>query len=93
MRARSAVVVGGLAAAGLAAVRKLRQGRGEPASDPAVELRRKLHESRGLAGEREEFEAAETPVDRAEPAVDERRRDVHEQARAAADELQNPPNG
>jgi hypothetical protein len=93
MRARSAFVVGGLAAAGLAAVRKLRPRRNAPAADPALELRRKLDESRGLADEREQFEEAETPVDRAEPAVDERRRAVHEQARAAVDELQTPPNG
>ena len=88
-------MVGGLAAAGLAAVRKLRPRYAAPPADPdpAAELRRKLDESRGLAAEREEFEAAETPVDRAEPAVDERRRAVHEQARAAVDELQNPPNG
>jgi hypothetical protein len=55
--------------------------------DPrAEELRRKLAESRSIVEEREEFEAAETPVDRAEPAteVDERRRAVHERGRGTA---------
>jgi len=93
MRVRSALVLGGLAAAGAAAARKLRGHRGAPAADPALELRRKLDQSRDLAAEREEFEAAETPVDRVEPAVDDRRREVHEQARAAVDELRTPPNG
>jgi hypothetical protein len=60
------------------------------ASDPrADELRRKLAESRDLSAEREEFEAAETPVDRAEPVVDPdaRRREIHERGRAAAEEM------
>ena len=52
-------------------------------SDPrADELRRRLAESRQLAGEREEFEAAETPVDRAEaPRVEDRRSRVHDEGR------------
>jgi hypothetical protein len=59
----------------------------EPREDPrAEELRRKLAESRSIVEEREEFEAAETTVDRAEPApgLDERRRRVHERARGTA---------
>lgn len=56
-----------------------------PAGDPAEELRAKLAESRSVAGEREEFESGETPVDEADP--DARRRSVHEQARARMDEL------
>jgi hypothetical protein len=62
-----------------------------PARDPADELRRKLAESREVLEEREEFESAETPVDRAEPApdVDERRRRVYEEARAAARRMQD----
>jgi uncharacterized protein YlxW (UPF0749 family) len=94
MTARRAIVLVGAAAAAVAAARKVRPRRdaADPA-DPAVELRRKLAESRELAGEREEFEAAETPVDRAEPAVEDRRRDVHKQARSAVDEMQTPPNG
>ncbi len=54
--------------------------------DPAEELRAKLEESRVVVGEREEFEAGETPVDAA-PDPESRRRDVHEQARKRIDEL------
>lgn len=62
------------------------------AADPATELREKLAESRAVVEEREEFEAAETPVDEAEPAteVDERRKRVHRKARAATDEMRRP---
>ena len=59
----------------------------EPGDDPrAEELRRRLAEARTMVEEREEFEAAETPVDEAEPApgLDERRRRVHERARGTA---------
>jgi hypothetical protein len=61
----------------------------EPAFDPASELRRKLDESRSLVGEREEFESAETAVDEATVPgeLQERRRRVHEQGRAAVDEM------
>jgi hypothetical protein len=61
----------------------------EPAFDPAAELRRKLAEARPLVEEREEFEAAETPVDRAltPGELEERRLRVHEQGRAAVDEM------
>jgi len=54
-----------------------------PADDPAEELRRKLAESR----ESEESDAAPEP-----PAatVEERRTDVHEQGRAALDEMKPP---
>jgi hypothetical protein len=61
----------------------------EPAPDPAAELRRKLDEARTLVDERDDFEAAETTVDRA-PApgeLEERRRRVHERGRAAVDEM------
>ena len=58
----------------------------EPEVDPRAEaLRAKLEESKAAIGEREEFEAAETPVDEADP--DERRRRVHEAGRAAAEEM------
>ena len=42
-----------------------------------------------MVAEREEFEAAETTVDQAEPLADvgERRRQVHEAGRAAADRM------
>ena len=60
-------------------------------TDPrAEELRRKLDESRSLVEERDEFEAAEVTVDRAEPAPEDpqaRRRAVHESARATVDEM------
>jgi hypothetical protein len=62
----------------------------EPREDPrAEELRRKLAESRTIVEEREEFESAETPVDRAEtaPEVDERRKRVHEHGRRAAERM------
>jgi hypothetical protein len=53
--------------------------------DPADELRAKLAQARA-ADDREEFEAGEKPVDEV-PDVEERRRDVHERARAQIDEL------
>jgi hypothetical protein len=79
----------GAAGAGVAVYRKLRRAPA-PANDPrADELRRKLDESRTIVEEREEFEAAETPVDEVpEPAeVDDRRKAVHERGRAATDEM------
>ncbi|HZR93282.1 MAG TPA: hypothetical protein VFA44_12850 [Gaiellaceae bacterium] len=59
---------------------------------PADELKAKLAEARAAAHGREEDEAGETPVDvdvapAPDPAVDARRRSVHEQARAAIDEM------
>ena len=53
----------------------------------ADELREKLAEARSIVEEREEFEAAETPVDRAEPAPpgpEQRRQDVHAAGREIA---------
>jgi hypothetical protein len=60
-----------------------------PAEDRAEELRRRLEESRALVEEREAFEEGETTVDQADPdeSVDRRRREVHESARTAADEM------
>ena len=66
----------------------------EPRDDPrAEELRRKLAEARTIVEEREEFEAAETPVDRAEtaPEVDERRKRVHEEGRRTAERMRRRP--
>ena len=54
--------------------------------DPAESLRAKLEESRAVVDERERFEERETPVDEAADP-DERRRSVHEDARARMDEL------
>jgi hypothetical protein len=67
----------------------------EPPVDPrADELRRKLAEARTIVEERDEFEAAETPVDRAEaaPEVDERRRRVHEEGRRTAQRMRRRPD-
>ncbi|MBD0330197.1 MAG: hypothetical protein ICV64_08855 [Thermoleophilia bacterium] len=60
----------------------------EPGTDPrADELRRRLAESRELVEEREAFEEGELPVDRADPGPEERRRRIHDEARAAVDEI------
>lgn len=85
-----------IAALGALTARFLRRKREQPAeADPrAGELRQRLQESRAVVSEREEFEAAETPVDEVEPVadgpaqdVDERRREIHDRARAAAEEM------
>ena len=59
--------------------------------DPrADELRRKLAEARTIVGDREEFEAAEVPVDLAEPVPEDpesRRRAVHESARETVERM------
>jgi hypothetical protein len=93
MRARIAWLAGAVGVAG-AAYRALRRKQAPaPEEDPrAEELRRKLDESRTIVEEREEFEAAETPVDQAEaPDVEDRRKAVHERGRAAAEEMRGPP--
>jgi hypothetical protein len=102
MRARTAWLAGATGAA-IAVYRRLRRIPAPPASAPdprAEELRRRLDESRAIVAEREEFEAAETPVDAAEPGeggvsepaeVEGRRRAVHERGRAAADEMRGAP--
>jgi hypothetical protein len=54
--------------------------------DPAAELKAKLAQARAAASDRDAFESGETPVDQAaDPDI--RRRSVHEQARAAIDEM------
>ena len=93
MRRRKLLIGGGIAVAGGALYRKLRRkGRNEE-PDPALELRRKLDESRAVVQERDEFEAAEIPVDQAEPGIDERRRDVHRRAQASIEEMNEPEKG
>jgi hypothetical protein len=83
----------GAGLAGVFAARSLfkrRRPAAVPAPDPrAAELKQKLAEARDMADERDEFEAAETTVDAAEPPVDAeaRRREVHERGRAAAEEM------
>ena len=92
MRRPAAWLLGGLAAAGL--LRRRKQAAAPPAPDSeldprADELRQKLAESRAIVEEREEFEAAETPVDQAYAPDDPetRRRGVHEAGRAAAERM------
>src|SRR3954464_4329531 len=79
----------GGAAGGLAAGRWRRrqakpgaQGEGDPLQAPRAEL----EGSRAVVDEGERFEERETPVDQA-PDLDDRRRSVHEEARARMDEL------
>jgi hypothetical protein len=92
------------AAAGWALVRLLARRRdttqpARPDADTrAEELRRKLAESRAaLVDERERFEAGETTIDAAEPAPggpDARRRQVHDEGRAAVERMRGstPPS-
>ena len=66
-----------------------------PLHDPrADELRRKLEESRLLVSERDEFEGGETTVDEATPAEtpDDRRRRVHDEARAQVEQMRSTPD-
>jgi hypothetical protein len=74
--------------AGLAGIAWFR--RRKPAQpDPAEELKAKLAEAREATDEREEFEAGEKPVDEVPDDVDTRRREVHDRARAAIDDLRS----
>jgi MYXO-CTERM domain-containing protein len=87
MRHPLAWLLGGFALLGF-----LRRRRESPAGpDPrADELRRKLAESRSIVEERDQFEAAEVTVDRAEPAPvdpESKRRAVHEAARETVDRM------
>jgi hypothetical protein len=88
MRRPFAWLVGGLATLGLVRRRKKPTS---PAPDPrADELRRKLDESRSIVEEREEFEGAELPIDRAEPPPEDpasRRRAVHDAGRSTVDRM------
>ena len=85
------------AAGALAAYRALARRRAPaapaPAPEPdprAAELRARLAEARAAGDDRDEFEAGETPVDEAVALdPDARRREVHEQGRAAIDEMQS----
>ena len=92
MNGRKLLIGGGIAVAGGALYRKLRRKGAPHKPDPALELRQKLDESRAVVEERDEFEAAETPVDQAEPGIDERRRDVHRRAQASIDEMEDTGN-
>jgi hypothetical protein len=90
VRARLAFLGAAAAALGAVAARLRRTRQAEVEPDPrAAELRQRLDESRSVVSEREQFEEAETPVDEVEPVaeVDERRREIHDRARAAAEEM------
>jgi hypothetical protein len=65
--------------------RRLRKPQPAPAPDPAEELKQKLAESRSVEPER----PGEEPEPEPEPAapLDERRRAVHDRARASIDEM------
>ena len=82
--------------AGAAAYRALTRRPPAPAvPKPHVEaLKSKLAEARVAPDDREEFEAAETPIDQAEsvpPEIADRRRSVHERGREAADQMRRSP--
>lgn len=90
-----------LGAAGVAAGARLlrrrsHRGYSVVTADPAEELRQRLEESRGIAEERAEFEAGETPVDAFEDvapqSLEERRRRVHERAQEAIESMRLPPD-
>ena len=65
-------------------LRRRRRRRAEPDYSPADELRSKLAESRGAEEAPVETSAAERGL---ETELEERRRDVHERARGAIDDL------
>jgi hypothetical protein len=92
VKARLAWLAGAVGA--VAAYSRLRR-RPVAEEDPrAADLRRRLDESRSLVEERDEFEAAETPVDSAGDAgPDARRKAVHESGRAAADRMRGRSPG
>ena len=96
MRSRLAWLLAGFGlAAAIAARLRTRptpQRPSEPAPDPrADELRQRIAESREVLDERDEFEAAETPVDEADPEA--RRRDIHQRGRAAVDRMRGDGGG
>jgi len=81
---------------GLALVAVLRRRRRAPhpapEGDPRAEaLRERLAEAKSAVGEREEFEAGETPVDKVD--IDERRKRVQKRAQAAVEEMQSASGG
>ncbi len=98
---RSVAISAGVAAAGVVAALLRRRARPEPAALPGIdpraeELRRKLAQARETAAEEDELgaEAALDAVVEERPTredvrgdVDEARRRIHEDARAAAEEM------
>ena len=83
------------AAGGLAAYRAMRGTRPapQPVSDNrAEELKARLQHAREAIDDRDEFESGEVTVDEAEPLDPQARRaQVHEQGRAALDEMREKP--
>ena len=81
------------AAGGLVAYRALKGRRPEPETVPdtrAEDLKARLAQAREAGDDREEFESGEVTVDAAEPLDPQARRaEVHEQGRAALDEMKN----
>jgi len=79
------------AAGGLAAYRALRGTRPQPdvaADTRAEELKARLQQARDAPDDRDAFESGEVTVDQAEPLdPGTRRAQVHEQGRAALDEM------
>ena len=78
--------------AGAAAYRAITKRAPAPSMpEPHVEaLKTKLAEARVAADDREEFEAAETPIDQAEsvpPEIAARRESVHARGREAAEQM------
>jgi hypothetical protein len=97
VQGRLALLLGGAVVAGATAYRALRRRPPAPVvPEPHVEaLKTKLAEARVVAEEREEFEAAETPIDQAEnvpPELDDRRRSVHDRGRKVAEEMRRGPS-
>jgi len=93
-----AVLLGGAVVAGGVAYRFLVRRPSAPASpEPHAEaLKSKLAESRVVAEDREEFEAAETTIDQAEsvpPDLGERRDSVHARGREAAEQMRRGSTG
>jgi hypothetical protein len=79
------------AAGGLAAYRAMKGKRPQPvavADTRAEELKARLRQAREAPDDRDEFESGEVTVDEAEPLDPQARRaQVHEQGRAALDEM------
>jgi hypothetical protein len=59
----------------------------EPTADPAAELKQKLAESRTDGPPAEPEPAAEPAPEPPQATLDERRRDIHDRARAAIDDM------
>jgi len=92
VQGRLALLLGGAVVAGGVAYRFIIRRPPAPAvPEPHAEaLKSKLAESRVVAEDREEFEAAETPVDQAEavpPELGDHRASVHERGRELAEQM------